>query len=207
MKKYMKKYKKETIVILVLVVILLVLVCSRYIFKLTKNKDENLNEIQKDLNSTIENMDNDIFSSYKKFVLKGGEVIKGRKIITKEEKYQILIGNNQKELENNYFDVWLKLENETAYVYINKLFKNFRGELVEKEYIKEIVNYIDIAFKISLNEEEKEELFKNIYVYYLELRKLNVSEDLEKNDYLSSNKVNFKFEYEDDMVKVILKKR
>lgn len=90
------------------------------------------------------------------------------------DELSIKIGNNLKEIENDYYDISFHVytENETNNgndkfrVYINKLWKNMESTdmqlLYEEEYVKEIVNVFEKILYCKFSNNEKELIYQFI---------------------------------------------
>lgn len=93
----------------------------------------------------------------------------------------ILVGENNKQLENGFYDIKfdlgnIKLENNrNLVIHINKLWKNFNDKLYEESYIDEVVTVIE---KIFGKEENTNKLKENIKEEYIKSKSLE--ENLEK---------------------------
>lgn len=69
------------------------------------------------------------------------QCIENRACLDKEK--ELLIGNSEKELENNYYDIKVIEQNGKIYLYINKLWKTeFVEQLYEERYVNELVEYV-----------------------------------------------------------------
>lgn len=93
----------------------------------------------------------------------------------------ILVGENDKQLENGFYDIKFDLENiklednRNLVIHINKLWKNFNDKLYEESYIDEVVTVIE---KIFGKEENTNKLKENIKEEYIKSKSLE--ENLEK---------------------------
>jgi len=74
--------------------------------------------------------------------------ITNRKIIIDEEK--IRIGENEKQIENGYYDLEIFIKNNKSIVIaLNKLWKEFDKKLYQEEYVNEIVSSINDILEID----------------------------------------------------------
>ncbi len=190
----MKKYRNY--IICILIVIILVIIFSFFIFRYI-NKSKYLNNINKE----------DLFESYKDYIANGEVGISSRKIVKSKEKYEVFIGKNQKEIENGYYDIYINLNENIANIYINKLFKDYDGKIYDRNYLEEIINYIDYIFNMNLLEKDKKDLICKVEAYYKKLRKIDekIDYNLENNIYI--HKFNVEFKIDNNMLKMILSKR
>lgn len=103
---------------------------------------------------------------------------------------KLLVGNNQKELENDFFDIKIKMTNviETGDISItmeiNKLWKELINsmEMYEEQYINEFLDLLDRLFLKKMTPEQREALYNYVVEQYL-LVKNNNGEGQEPKDY------------------------
>lgn len=136
----MKNKRKIIICIICCLVILSVCICFKGI-KGKENVDKNKFEID-----------------IAEFNLK-----KRTKLVLEDE---VLIGNNLKELQNNFYDIKLQNNKDGVYIYLNKLwYLEYDETYIEDEYLanicREIVRLMDEI-------EEKEEMEYRLYKYIKE---------------------------------------
>ncbi len=128
--------------------------------------------------------------------------------------YQILIGNNKKEIENEYFDIKIFTSNNEVFIYINKLFKNFDSSkytinsiFIDKNYLNEIIELINIIFNLKLNDNEKEKISSVCFEKYMEIRsKINLDNviNIQKVN-ITISKFNFMISLYDNMLLLNIK--
>lgn len=75
----------------------------------------------------------------------------------------LLIGYSKKELENGYYDLKIYEENDTLFMHLNKVWKEFNDKLYEEKYVEQIVNSILNVFELNSKNAQKE-----IYEYIIE---------------------------------------
>ena len=86
-----------------------------------------------------------------------------REVLIKDEK--VFIGNNKKELENGYFDIKIEKIDKGIKLQVNKLMKNYiKDQIYDKQYLRELFNYLNNQFKYSLSNEKFIEEVENIYL-------------------------------------------
>lgn len=84
----------------------------------------------------------------------------------------ILIGTNQKELENGYYDICISVENNKLELYILKLWKDSSSkELYDEYYIKELARCILDICKKEYTETDIQKTEKYLLECYLESKK------------------------------------
>lgn len=81
------------------------------------------------------------------------------------EDKQVKVGNNEKELQNGYYDILLETDELVLKMYINKLWKReFNVELYENEYVNQVSNYLVANTNCNLSKEEIAEIITKGYV-------------------------------------------
>ncbi len=73
--------------------------------------------------------------------------ISNREIIISEEK--IKVGENQKQIENGYYDIEIFLKDKNIVISLNKLWKEFNEKLYQEEYILEVAKTIEEFLEIK----------------------------------------------------------
>lgn len=125
--------KKIKFFLLMLVILCIVFIIVDFL------KSNNRNDLNNKLNISLARM--------KTFL---DENITNRKVIILEN--EILIGENEKQLENNYYDIKVSNQNdEKIIININKLWKMFDEKLYEKQYVYEVSNSISHILQYNIN--------------------------------------------------------
>lgn len=99
------------------------------------------------------------------------------------------IGKNKNELDNDYYDIKLIINNNNIEMYINKLFKEFDSNIIyDEKYVTVIIDYIVKIFNFKI---EKERLVDLIISNYLLVRDIdrNHVENVDKSVAINSYKV------------------
>lgn len=92
------------------------------------------------------------------------ECMDTRKCIYKEDMF--LVGNNEKELSNGYYDVLFETSDEGVIIYVNKLWRNvFSEKLYENEYVEFVSRCI---WRYLTNEKENIQINDDIKRYIIE---------------------------------------
>lgn len=74
----------------------------------------------------------------------------------------LLIGNNIKELENNFFDIKLTIEEKSLVIYLNKLwYSSYDKDYIQSDYLAQICRQISKSLNVS-NIEYEYTLYKLI---------------------------------------------
>jgi len=115
--------------------------------------------------------------------------ILNRFIKQKEEK--IIIGKNNKEIENGYFDIKIEYLSDKILVYFNKMYKEEKVEkiYVDEKYLLEILTYINNKFSLNINDVDIKQLLILIKDEYLDYR-LN-----QKNEFLQEYSFETKYKF------------
>lgn len=149
MKLIIKKYYIIFSIILFLFLTLFILKISinSKIFNKNLTATKSYNKINEKIiyfNNWINFNESDNFDNLNKYML-----------INKQQK-SILIGSNKKELENNYFDFKIFIENqENVIIFLNKLSLN-KEEIYNEDYLNKIIKLIIKSFNISTNDLEND---------------------------------------------------
>ena len=75
----------------------------------------------------------------------------------------VYLGNNLKELDNGFFDICIKNKEEKLIIIVNSLSKN-KVDIIESEYINELVNYIKMTINSNLDEIRLNETIRKLYI-------------------------------------------
>lgn len=164
-----KKYK-----IIIIIILLVIIIIGVYIENFNKEnkvigpKSITNNEDKKDLNNR------DIYEYAKKYIEENKynitKYFKDRVGIIKNN--DILIGTNNKELDNGYYDICISLEDNRIDIQMLKLWKdNNSKELYDEYYIKEVSRCILDICKKDYTEGEISKLEEYILSSYLESKK------------------------------------
>jgi len=137
------KYVKKVAIILPIIIIALVIILALG----SKFSDRKYNN---KLNSEVTYKEINISEYRIKTIF--DKKIKQR--ITKKLNHNVFIGENDKQIENGYYDVKTYIQNNKCMVIcLNKLWKDFDKKLYEEDYITEIAESINeiLAIKFPLN--------------------------------------------------------
>lgn len=101
------------------------------------------------------------------------ECIDDRACITQEQ--VMLIGENEKELQNGYYDFKIENVERGIKAYINKLwYRKFNENMYEQEYAKKIYEYISKVLSsranVKLNENEEKWIYDSICESYVRVK-------------------------------------
>ena len=92
-----------------------------------------------------------------KFDISTFNINKRAKLVCENE---VLIGNNEKELENNFFDIKLITQDKSLVIYLNKLwYTSYGTDYIQDDYLAEICREISKTLAIE-NIEHEYTLFK-----------------------------------------------
>ena len=106
-----------------------------------------------------------------------------------KDKNTIIIGKSKKEILNGYYDLKIEKQDKNINIYINKLFKEFKNNIIcDKEYLKEIVIYINklINFKFDFTKLELK-----IEKVYLEIKTSQEKEFNKESVVIENQKIEF----------------
>lgn len=187
------KFKNKYIVCIFMIVISSLII----FFSLKNNLTDKINQSNEINQSNLNNLksSNSIIFNLK------AEKIKDRYTYIKDES-NIYIGNNLKELENDYYDFKLvKDNNDDIVIYLNKLFINYNEKsLYDEKYIIEILLYIN---RVINNKLDLLVLKDDIEKYYLEVKNIHNEKDIK---YLKTlNDVTVEFFNESNMLVIKIK--
>ena len=127
------------------------------------------------------------------------EIVKDRTLV--EEENKIVIGNNEKEIQNKYFDIKIEVFSDNIKVFFNKLLKKNivkDGIYVDEEYLYQVLNLIDNKYMLSL--EDIKELVIIISDEFENFRK-NLA-TINKKDLNIDDKYNFNIYTDENMLKL-----
>lgn len=159
---------------------------------------ENIKLINEEKNNYINNYENILVSErFEKYIKeninKNDKLINNRYVLLEEN--SISIGKNKKEIENGYLDIKLSIEKEFPKIQINKLFKEFNSEnydeeniYVDTEYVKDIVEFINLIYGFNMDELYKEDLLNIILTQYTNVRKNYINN---YNEYQYTTNINY----------------
>ena len=194
-----KVLKKISIIFLIIVIIFLI--CYTLIIEIKIIKKNRKSSILNTNNQTNNIQDKKINSNiifFKKYIITERiniENIFSDRAVTFTNN-TLLLGNNKKQLENNYYDVKFIVNQDTNFdnynisIYINKLYITNNKNLIEKNYLKNIIDLINNAFDLKLNKEDLEKMYIKISNNYSYMRTSYV-ENVDKLDKIDLNGYNF----------------
>lgn len=117
-------------------------------------------------------------------------------------KGDVYVGNNKKEIENNYYDLKFSVSKSGngINIYINKLFKNALNEnIYDDNYLAELVICINKIYNLGLNDNEIVEFKKYIKDIYLAIRTSYV-ENVDKSTTILIKKFNITSIIKDNII-------
>ena len=131
--------RKNKYMFLFIVVLFVILVSLIYILKCNFQNINNIKEETK-LNISLARIEHSIKSN-----------ISSREVFKRNN--AILIGENIKQLENNYYDIKICMnsQNITIDININKLWKEFNSDLYQEEYLNQLDKCISDILEIKLD--------------------------------------------------------
>lgn len=105
----------------------------------------------------------------------------------------VLIGNNEKELGNLYYDIQIKKENQSIKFRVNKMWKTKYNELLyEQDYVQELASYIqkiiEKPFGACINKQDMRAIQDSIIQGYI-----NAKENVKYESAIKLKMVNIKF--------------
>ena len=125
-------------------------------------------------------------------------------LIIKEDNL-ILIGRSKKELENEYYDIKFNINIDNIIIIINNLQKeDIDFKSISDEYLIELKSFLSIL----LNDENIDELVKQIEEEYIKLRSNNecIEDEIDYKQ-ISINQYIINFNIENNMLKLDIKMR
>lgn len=113
----------------------------------------------------------------------------------------IYVGNNLKELENNFYDIKIQNTETGIVVYLNKLwYENYGEDYIQDEYLAKICRELSGRLNMQSDTEQFEYvLYKYIKDNYIKVRQNEMVEEI------LTDKLNLKLELEDDIVKLVIR--
>lgn len=129
------------------------------------------------------------------------EIVKDRTLV--EEENKIVIGNNEKEIQNQYFDIKIEVFSDNIKVFFNKLLKKNvvkDGIYVDEEYLYQVLNLIYNKYMLSLEDIKIKELVIIISDEFENFRK-NLA-TINKKDLNIDDKYNFNIYTDENMLKL-----
>lgn len=184
-----KDYKK----IFISAIVLLIIVVSIIIF--IKNDNELINDnliLSDDIGNNEDNNKIDFINNV--------DEISDRYTYFKDDS-NIFIGTNKNEIENGYYDLAITISENTVYIYINKLFKEYdEKSLYSEDYITEILIYFNNLVNTNFDFFYIKE---DIQTYYLEVK--DIHNEKEVNYTKIINDFNIDYNEEDNMLVITIK--
>ena len=113
----------------------------------------------------------------------------------------IYVGNNLKELKNNFYDIKIQSTESDVVVYLNKLwYENYGEDYIQDEYLAKICRELSSRLNMQNDTEQFEYvLYKYIKDNYIKVRQNETVEEI------LTDKLNLKLELRDDVVKLIIR--
>ena len=185
-----QKILRKNKYVLLLAVLLVLTILFSFIIKF-KNSFNNKENLKKE------------FHPYAYFLCDSEKIyFSNRETLVLKESNTILIGKNEKELMNGYYDIKFDIDKEKLCIRINKLQKdNMDFRSLSDEYLNELKLFlIDL-----LNYNDIDEVIKIIKEEYIKLRS-NMNCVTDSNDYIKINIGEYKinFDIEKNMLKVYI---
>ena len=170
---------KKVIIIVVIIILIILAIALGIVMRKDRDSEE---ETTRSTNVKITEFD-----------------IEGRTSLTKNG--IIYIGNNTKELENNFYDIKIVSSETETYIYLNKLwYETYGKDYIQDNYLAEICRNICK----SLNLENETEQFEYMLYKYIKDNYVRVRQE-ERIEEIQTEKLNLKFELEDNVVKLIIR--
>lgn len=113
----------------------------------------------------------------------------------------IYVGNNLKELENNFYDIKIQNTESGIVVYLNKLWhENYGKDYIQDDYLAKICRELSSRLNMQNDTEQFEYvLYKYIKDNYIKVRQNETVEEI------LTDKLNLKLELEEEVVKLIIR--
>ncbi len=126
--------------------------------------------------------------------------IEERTILKKDN--AIYVGNNLKEVENNFYDIKILNTQDGIVIYLNKLWYEAYGkDYIQDDYLARICRELSNRLQVENNAEQFEYvLYKYIKDNYVKVRQNEVIEKI------TTDKFNLSFGLEDNVVKLIIQR-
>ena len=166
-----------------IIVIAIVLICVTLVIAIMFKNKEEINNKSKSM-QTIQITDFNIDNS-----------------VTLKKENNLLLGNNTKELENNFYDIKITNTSEGVEVYLNKLwYENYGQDYIQDEYLAKICRELSSKLNVQETTEEFEYLlYKYVKDNYIKVRQ---GENIEE---IQTDKLCLKCELEDSVAKLIIR--
>lgn len=105
----------------------------------------------------------------------------------------LYIGRNEKELENNFYDIEIKHSESEIIIGFNKIYKEEYSNrvYVDENYLFEVINFVNKKYDLNLENVNMQELVVLIKDRYMEFR--NNEESKISNCGKINNKLNYEF--------------
>ena len=113
----------------------------------------------------------------------------------------IYVGNNLKELENNFYDIKITNEQYGICVYLNKLwYETYGVDYIQDNYLAQICR--ELSYKLNMKGEPEQ--FEYIMYKYIKdnYTKVRQNEEIEQ---ISADKYNLQLKLEDSVAKLIIR--
>lgn len=189
-KKWKTYSKISLLVLLTLLSIVILLVASKKEYSTVEAK-EKIKESKK-IKSSLQGESTINYLRFKEKIL-DVENFNDRETLTKSEenKVKLLIGNSKKELENNFYDIKIEVDNGID-IYINKLWKTkLNSNFCEEEYVSEVVDLLNECFYLNLDLAYKNKLKQSIMDNYIRIKKSLLDNKIPNIVNLQLDNVNF----------------
>ena len=126
--------------------------------------------------------------------------IDGRAILKQSD--NIYVGNNIKELENNFYDIKITNTKEGVVIYLNKLwYEDYGLDYIQDEYLARICRELSLRLDVEADSQQFEYLlYKYIKDNYMKVRQ---NENVE---IIMTDKLTLNLELEDNIVKLVIKR-
>lgn len=113
----------------------------------------------------------------------------------------IYVGSNEKELENNFYDIRITNTENTIHVYLNKLwYETYGKDYIQDDYLARICR--ELANRLNVDSEAEQ--FEYVLYKYVKDNYIKVRQN-ELIDEMLMERFSLKLELEDDIVKLIIR--
>lgn len=118
----------------------------------------------------------------------------------KQEEEIVIVGKNNKEIENGYIDIKIEYFSDKILTYFNKIYKEEKVEkiYVDENYLLEILNYINDKFSLNMSDRDIKQILILTKDKYMDYRLNEINEFLE--EYSFETKYKFSFSIIDNML-------